>query len=72
MHTKTADCEYHEYDRRLTEQFITGLDNEVMIGEIIWELTALKDISEAISYQILMWVERVEAQSGQKEVLDNI
>ena len=32
LHTKVADCEYKEYDRRLTEQVINGLDNVDMIG----------------------------------------
>ena len=33
LHTKAADCECGEYDRRLAEQFIHALDDEVMIGQ---------------------------------------
>ena len=70
--TKGTDCEYHEYDRRLREQFIHGLDIEVMIREISRELTALKYINDATSYPKLMWAPKVEAQRVEKEVLDNI
>ena len=66
FHTKASDCEYHEYDQRLIEQFIHWLDNEVMEGEILRELTALKDINEATSNQILKWDQTVEAQRTQK------
>ena len=65
--TEAVDCEYKECNRRMTEQFINGLDDEVCIGEIIRELTALKDINEVTSDHILMWTQR-----AQKEVLDNI
>ena len=43
-----------------------------MIGEILKELTALKNITEATSNQILMWTQWVEVQIVQKEVLDYI
>ena len=72
LHTKAADCEYHEYDRWLTEQFIHGLDDEVMIGEIVRVLMALKDTNEVTRNHILMWTLRMEVQRVQKEVLDNI
>ena len=45
LHTKASDCEYHEYNYRLTEQFILGLDNEVMIFKVLRKLTVLKDIN---------------------------
>ena len=67
LHTEAADCEYHEYNQRLTEQFTYGLDDEVMIGEILRELTTLKDINEATSDQLLIWAQRVEVQRVQKE-----
>ena len=53
MQAKVADCDYNEYDRRLTEQFIQGLDNEGMISEILREVSTLKDIDNAISEWIL-------------------
>ena len=63
---------YKEYDRRLKEQFINGLDDETIIVEIIKELTALKETSEVSSEQTLMGAQRIEAQRAQKDVLDNI
>ena len=60
LHMKEADCKYKEYDRRLTVQFINSLDHEIIIEEIIRELTALKYTSEVSSDQVLM------------QVLDNI
>ena len=35
LHIKTTDCKYKDYDRRLKEQFINGLDNENIVEEII-------------------------------------
>ena len=32
--TKAADCDYNEYDRKLTEQFRHGVDDETMISKI--------------------------------------
>ena len=67
-----VDCEYKECDRRLMEQFINGLDDEVILEEIIQELTALKDNSEVSSDEVLMWAKKVEAQRAQMKVLDNL
>ena len=39
---KAEDSEYKGYDRRLTEKFINGLDDRIIIEEIIRELTALE------------------------------
>ena len=69
---KTLDCEYHDYEKGLIEQFIHESYDEVMIGEILRDLTLLKDINEAMSDQILVSAQRVEAQRVQKRVLDHI
>ena len=61
---KASDCKYHEYTN--------GLDDVVMIGKILRELTAIKDINEATRDQILIWAQRMEVQGVQKEVLDHI
>ena len=42
LHTKAADCEYHEYDQTLTKQFINGLADSIMIGKILSKLSVLK------------------------------
>ena len=39
-------CKYKEYDTRLKEQFINGLDNKNIIEEVIKELTSLRDTGE--------------------------
>ena len=49
-----------------------GLDDNVMIGNILRKLTALKNIDEATSNQILIWAWSVEAQRAQKEFLHHI
>ena len=51
---KAVNFEYNEYYMRLIEQFINGLDAEVIIEEVIRELTILKDTSEVSSNQVLM------------------
>ena len=66
LHMKPVNCEFQEYARRLTEQFINGRDDEVIIEGIIRELTALKDTSEVSSDQVLMWTGRMEAQREKK------
>ena len=43
-----------------------------MIGEILRELTALKDFSESTSCLRLTWAQRMEVQRVQKEVLDHL
>ena len=58
FHTKAADCEYNEYDQRLREQYIHGLDNELMTVGMLLEPAAVKDISEATSNQKLIWAQR--------------
>ena len=49
LRTKAADCDYSDYDRGLTEQFIDGLDNEGMISEILREVSAQEDIDDTTS-----------------------
>ena len=34
LQTKAADCAYNEYDGRLTEHFIHGIEDEGIISEI--------------------------------------
>ena len=43
--TRAAECKYKEYDKLLTEQFIGGLNNEVMIDDIFREATTLENIA---------------------------
>ena len=49
LQTKVSDCDCNECDRRLTEQFIPGLDDDGMINEIQREVSTLEDIDDATS-----------------------
>ena len=69
--TRSADCEYNEYNWRLNEQFIHGLDNKSMICEILREISALEDTDDTTSEWLLKWALRLEAQEV-KKVLNNI
>ena len=53
------DLELHYYD-------------ENRIEEIIRQLTALNDICEVSSKQVLLWVQKVQMQRAQKHVMDTI
>ena len=56
-----TDCEYKEYDRLLTEQFIGGLNDEGMISETLREVAALENIEDAMSVRLLILAQSVEA-----------
>ena len=53
LHTMPAECYYKEYERKLTEQFIHGLDDKGMISEILREASVLEDINCATSEWVL-------------------
>ena len=44
LRTKAADCQCKEYNRLLTEQFISGLNDDGGIIEILKEVTTLKTL----------------------------
>ena len=67
-----TECDYKEYDKKLTEQSIHTLDDEGMISEIFREVSALEDINDTTNERVLLWVQRVAVQMVQKEDLDNI
>ena len=50
-----AKCDYDEYDRRITEQFIHVLDDEGMVSQILREVSVLEDINDATSEWVLLW-----------------
>ena len=50
--TRPADCEYNEYDRRLTEQFIHWLHEEDITGEILREMLALENTDDTTRHNI--------------------
>ena len=57
------ECNYKEIDRQLKEQFIHGLNDTEMLGEIIKEFTKICENKEISSENVLFWAKRVEAQS---------
>ena len=67
-----AECHYKEYNRLLTEQFISGLNDDGMIDEILKDVAMLEDIENAMSEHVLLVMHRVEAQRGQKSALNEI
>ena len=72
LQIKTIEPKHQQYDRRVKEQFINGLDNEDIATKIIKELTGLRDTNEVTSEPVLSWTQRVEVKRAQKSVLENI
>ena len=57
-----AECGYKEVDRQLKEQFIHGLNDQIMLDKIIRELTSRTGNVQMTSEDVLVWAKRVEAQ----------
>ena len=53
LRTKTAEYQYKEYNRLLTEQFINSLNDE-MVDEILKEAVTLEDTEDATSEHVLL------------------
>ena len=70
--TNVADCNYKEYGRLLTEQFIHGLDDEGRISGILKEVLTLQDTGDVTSERVPLWAQRVEVHREQKEAVNNI
>ena len=67
-----ASANIEKKNRHLKEQFINGLNGDVMITEIITELTAINYTSSVTSKQALAWPKRVEAQRSQTAMLKSL
>ena len=72
LRTMAAECKYKELDRCLKEQFVNGLNDDVMMVEIIFELTSMLDTSSVTSKQVFAWTRRVEAQRMQAAMPDSL
>ena len=72
MRMLAVDCNYQEVDRQLKEQFIHGLNDAEMLGEIIRELTKVKVNNTINSETVLLWAKRVEVQRAQVAVMSSI
>ena len=49
---KAAVCQYKEYDGLLTQQFMSGLNGNGMVSEILKDVSTLEDIEDA---QVIMY-----------------
>ena len=67
-----AECGYKEVHRQLKERFIHGLNDKIMLNEIIRELTSRTSNVQTTSRDVLVWVKRVEAQRVQVAVLNDL
>ena len=72
LQLSARECNYKELNRQLKEQFIHGLNNNDMLGEIIKELTKIHKNREITSENVLFWDKRVEAQRAQSAIMDSL
>ena len=56
----------------MKKQFIHGLNDNVMVAQIIWKLTKTKESADITSEQVLGWAKRVEAQRAQSAITDSL
>ena len=66
------ECNYEELDRQLKEQFIHGLNDTDMLGEIIWELTKIHENEKIMSKNVLSWAKRVKSQRAQSTIMNSL
>ena len=64
--TKVKECEFKDYDRLLTEEFIGGIDNDGNKMEILREVAALEDYEDVMSESTEMGT-----KSGSREGTEN-
>ena len=67
-----VECNYKEVDRQLKEQFIHGLNDRVMLDEIVRELMAKNNSKQTNSENVLLWARQIEAQRAQAAILNDI
>ena len=67
-----AEYGYKEVDRQLKEQFIHGVNDKIMLDEIIRELMSRTSNVQMTSEDVLAWAKRVKAQRAQAAVLNDL
>ena len=72
LHMAVVECNYREVDQQLKEQFIHGLNDKVLLEEVIRKLTTRKNDEQTTSEGVLVWVKRVEVQRAQAAILSDI
>ena len=65
-----AECNCRELDRQLKEQFIHGLNDKLMLDEIIREFTTKNNNEQVTSEGMLTWAKQIETQRA--AILNNI
>ena len=65
-------CNYKGTDRQLKEQFMHGLNDNVMMAEIIKELRETEENKDVTSNEVLQWARWVEAHRTQMAVHNNL
>ena len=53
LRIKAVECKYREWDRRLKEQFINGINSQTKTVEIIRKLTTIKDTRNIKGIKVL-------------------
>ena len=61
-----------KHDRQSKEQFINGINDEMMTTEIITKITTIIQTSHITSEQVLNWATQEEVQRVWKAMLTNI
>ena len=67
-----TECNYKEIDKQLKKQFVHGLNDTDMLGEIIWDLTKINKKTEITGENVLSWAKRVEAQRVQSAIINSL
>ena len=70
LRLSAIECNYKETDK-LKEQFIHGLNDTEVLGEIIQELTKIKENEKkTMSKNMLSWAKRNEVQRVQSTIMN--
>ena len=67
-----VECNYKEVDRQLKEQFIHGLNDRVMLDEIVRELMAKNNSQQTNNEDVLIWARSIKVQRAQAAILNDI
>ena len=54
LRAKALDCQYKEYERLLTKQFISGLNDKVLVMKVYKEVDMLESVKDAMNKHILL------------------
>ena len=72
LQVAAAEYNYKEIDCQLKEQFIHGLNDKMMLEEVIRELTTKGSNDQTTSEDMLIWAKTVKAQRMQAVILSDI